>query len=265
MRRLRRALVCAILAGSSAAMNAQDEKQLVQQAVKTELAADAADHSRWLYFEIDRKPHQYVEQWVAQTRMGDLKRVLRENGQQLSEDAQRRRMENFAHDTAAEEKQRKSGQHDDRQATEMLSLLPQAFIWKKAGEQGGDTILEFTPDPNFRPPDYQSRVFAAMQGEMMVDNAQHRIVSLKGRLIRDVKFGYGLFGELSAGGTFDAERREIGKGIWQITETHVHIAGRALLFKSISEQEDDQKSKFTELPGDISFEDAEKRLLAQKQ
>ncbi len=265
MRRGRRVLVCAILAGSCAAVSAQDEKQLVQQAVKTELAADAADHSRWLYFETDRKPHQYVEQWVAQTRMGDLVRVLRENGRQLSEGEQRQRMENFAHDTAVQEKQRKAGQHDDRQTTEMLNLLPQAFIWKKTGEQDGDTILAFAPDPHFHPPDYQSRVFAAMQGEMTVNKEHHRIVSLKGRLIRDVKFGYGFFGNLQAGGTFDVERREFGNGVWQITETHVHIAGRALLFKSISEQEDDQKSKFTELPGDISFEDAEKRLLAQTQ
>jgi hypothetical protein len=240
---------------------AQDAKQIVQQAVKTELAADAADCSRWLYFEIDRKPNLAVEQWAAQTSEGDLHRVLKENGRELSESEQRGQMENFARDTAAQEKQRKSGQHDDRQATEMLNLLPQAFIWKKAGEQGDDTILEFTPDPHFRPPDYQSRVFAAMKGEMTVDNAQHRIVSLKGRLIRDVKFGYGLLGELSAGGTFDVERREIGKGVWQITETHVHISGHALLFKSISDQEDDVKSRFDELPGNISFADAENRLM----
>lgn len=265
MRRPRRALVCGILAASCTALSAQDAKQFVQQAVKTELAADAADHSRWIYFEIDRKPHQSVEQWVAQTGKGDLQRVLKENGRQLSDAEQRSRMENFARDTAAQEKQRKAGKHDDSQATEMLNMLPQAFTWKKTGEQDGDTIFTFTPDPHFHPPDYESRVFAAMQGQMRVDNAQHRIVSLKGKLIRDVKFGGGILGDLKAGGTFNVERRELGKSLWQITETHVHITGRALLFKSISDQEDDQKSKFSQLPGDISFQDAEKRLLAQNE
>jgi hypothetical protein len=100
-----------------------------------------------------------------------------------------------------------------------------------------------------------------MEGDMTVDDAQHRIVSLKGRLTRDVKFGGGLFATLKAGGTFDVERRETGNAVWQITETHVHIEGHALVFKSISEQEDDVETKFKALPDDISFQQAEKELL----
>ncbi len=265
MRRRWRALACAILAARYGTVSAQDTKQFVQQAVMTELAADAADHSRWLYFEVDRKPSLTVVQWVAQTGKGDLLRLLKRNGRQLNEGEQRSRIEKFQNDTAAQEKQRKAGQHDDRQATEMLQLLPKAFVWKKAGDHDGDTILQFTPDPQFRPPDYESRVFAAMQGEMTVNNAQHRIVSLKGRLIHDVLFGYGILGNLQAGGTFDVERRELAQGKWQITETHVHVSGHALLFKTISAQEDDVKSRFSELPGNISFADAEKRLMAEKE
>ena len=100
---------------------------------------------------------------------------------------------------------------------------------------------------------------------MRVDERQHRIVSLKGQLVRDVKFGGGLFAALKAGGTFDVERRETGKGEWQITETHIHIQGHALLFKSIAEQEDDVKSKFEQLSDDVSLEQAEKRLLQVNQ
>ena len=78
-----------------------------------------------------------------------------------------------------------------------------------------------------------------------------------------MKFGGGLFATLKAGGTFDVERRETGKAVWQITETHVHIQGHALLFKSISEQEDDVKSKFKQLPDNLSLEAAEKDLLEE--
>jgi hypothetical protein len=84
-------------------------------------------------------------------------------------------------------------------------------------------------------------------------------------LTHDVKFLGGLLADLQGGGTFDVERRQTGGGEWQITETHVHIQGHALLFKSISEQEDDQKSKFTLLPADISLPDAEQQLLAQNE
>ena len=124
-------------------------------------------------------------------------------------------------------------------------------------------LLHFKPDPQFRPPDMEARVFAAMEGDMAIDREQHRIVSLKGRMIRDVKIGYGLLGELKAGGAFDVERRELSPHLWQITETHVHIQGHALIFKTISEEEDDVKSHFVQLAATTSLEQAQTQLLHQ--
>jgi hypothetical protein len=256
-------LLLASFAALSAASRAQDPRQIVQQAVQTELAADRDDHSHWLYFETDRQPQKNVKEWVAEAQTASLKRIVSRNGQPVPQAEQRSELDRFIHDSAAQAKQHKNGAHDDAQAAELLKILPNAFIWTKREEKGSDTILHFTPDPQFRPPDLEARVFAAMEGDMAVDTAQHRIVSLKGRLIRDVKFGYGLFGELKAGGTFDVERREIGSRLWQITETHVHIEGHALLFKNISEEEDDEKFQFKPLPANISLQEAETQLLDQ--
>jgi hypothetical protein len=260
-----RLLPLLLLAAMGAAASGQDERSFVEHAVQTELAADAADHTRWNYFEVNHKPDATVKQWVAEARGGDLQREVERNGRVVSKEEAQSKMDKFAQDSSAQAKQRKSGQHDDKQAAEMLNMLPRAFLWTKTGIEGNSTVLHFKPDPNFHPPTWESRVFAAMEGDMRVDTAQHRIVSLKGRLIHDVKFGGGLLGELEAGGTFEVERRETGKGEWQITETHVHIQGHALLFKSISEQEDDMKSKFKRLPDNISLADAERELLAEKE
>lgn len=248
---------------SSGALCAQDAKELVKQAVQTELAADASDHSRWLYYEIDRKPTHTVKQWVAETPQDDLRRVIEDNGRPLTVQQQRAKMEGFIHDSSAQERQRKASEHDDQQASQMLKMLPNAFVWSQTGTKGDLILLHFKPDPNFHPPSYQARVFAAMEGDMAVDKPQHRIVSLKGRMIREVRFAGGLLGELDAGGTFDVERRQTGGGVWQITETHIHIRGHALLFKSISEQEDDEKTQFKQLPGNLTLAAAEKDLLAQ--
>jgi hypothetical protein len=247
------------------AQPAQDAQQIASQAVRTELCADAADHTLWIYYDQDRKPDSSVKQWVAETRAGTLNRVLERDGQSLDEAAQQNGMNSFIGDSSAQAKQRKADRHDDGQATEMLSMLPTAFIWSTVSTQGGRTLLHFTPNTSFHPPTWESRVFAAMEGEMTVDDAQHRIVSLKGRLIHDVKFGGGFFGELKAGGTFDVERRETGSGEWQITQTHVHIDGHALLFKSIAEDEDEEKSNFEQLPENTSFTEAEQRLLQARQ
>lgn len=259
-----RFLVLAIALLPPVTSKADNARQFVQQAVDNELAKDRADHSLWIYFDSDRKDGRSVQQWVADTRDGSLHRVIDINGQPVPPAQQRQKMDSFLQDTSAQAKQRKSSQHDDQQATEMLHMLPQAFVWTRKGEKDNCTLLHFKPDPNFQPPDFQARVFAAMEGDMAVDNSQHRIASLQGRLTHDVKIFGGLVASLYAGGTFQVERRQTAPGIWQITETHVHIQGHALIFKTISEQEDEVKTKFKELPGNTTMRQAEGELMGER-
>jgi len=242
---------------------ADDAGQFVRQAVQTELADDRNDHSLWIYFETDRKPDHSVKQWVAAARDGSLKRIIETNGQPVPPAEQRRQMESFLGDWRARSRQSKSDQHDDQQAADMLNMLPQAFLWSREGEKDNCTLLHFKPNPAFRPPSFQARVFAAMEGDMAVDNQQHRIASLQGRLTHDVKIAGGLFASLYAGGSFKVERRQTAKDIWQITETHVHIQGHALIFKSISEQEDDVKTDFKQLPDNTTMQQAEGELISE--
>lgn len=264
MDRCGRLLAWTLLIGICTVASGQQPRQIVQEAVRAEIAADAADHSVWMYYEVDRKPGDGVVQWAAQTRMGELDRVLQLDGRSLSLTQQRTKMEAFIHSSSAQAKQRQSGEHDDKQAAQMLNMLPNAFIWTQTGQHDDMTYLHFRPNPNFTPPTWESRVFAAMEGDLTVADKGHRIVSLKGRLIHQVKFAWGLLGELEPGGTFNVERRQLAPGIWEITETHVHIQGHALIFKSISEQEDDVKSRFEQLPQNITFQQAEEKLLAVK-
>jgi hypothetical protein len=247
----------------SLAVCAENPRAFVTQVVQTELAADQADHSRWLYYDIDRKTDGAVKKWVAETGNGSVNRVLFSGGQSTTPADQRSAMDRFIHDPDALAKQRKSGQHDDRQSEELLRLLPDAFNWTVESSNDGTTLLHFKPNPSFDPPTWASRVFAAMEGDMRVDNAQHRIASLKGRIVRDVKFCGGLCGSIHPGGTFSVERRQIAPSIWQITETHVHINGVILFFKTISEQEDEIKTQFHQLPGNISLEQAASVLMQQ--
>ncbi|HEV2326340.1 MAG TPA: hypothetical protein VGS10_20555 [Terracidiphilus sp.] len=246
-----------------AADHAQTVQESVQKAVNTELEADAQDHTHWLYYEVDLQPGNNVEQWVAQTSQGSLKYVVERNGQKFEKEQQRQAMDEYINDPAAQAKARKSGQNDDRQAARMLRRLPDAFIWTKGETHNGETVYHFKPNPDFTPATWQARVFAAMAGDMTVDDGQHRIAMLKGTLIHDVKFFFGIFGNLLAGGTFSVQRQQLAPGVWQITQAHIHIQGHALIFKSISEQEDDVKWKFKRLPDNLSLAQAEKLLLEQ--
>ena len=250
------------------AQDKQDPRaqQMVRVAVKTELDADRADHSRWQYRDLDRKPDGEALYQVIETDHGAVKKKLQENGRaltgvQLGQEDQR--IDAFVNDPAQQAKQRKEGEQDDKRAENMMHLLPDAFLWKVKSDNGEDVTLAFVPDPNFDAPSMEARVFSAMAGEIVVDKAQNRIQSIKGKLIRDVKFGWGLLGKMDAGGTFNVERREIAPGIWSITESHVHINGRALLFKTIGEQEDEVKSQFHQTPPATTLQQAANMLKAE--
>src|SRR4051795_1797559 len=84
----------------------EDVQQFVQRAVQTELAKDRDDHSRWIYFEVDRKEDSTVKQWVAETREGSLRRVIEMNGQAVPEPEQRRKMDAYLRDPSARSKAR---------------------------------------------------------------------------------------------------------------------------------------------------------------
>src|SRR6202044_2537542 len=94
----------------------QDAQQIATQAVRTELCADAADHTLWIYFDQDRKPDSSVKQWVAETPAGTLSRVLERDGQSFDEAPQQNGMNSFIGDSSAQGKQRKADRHDDGQA-----------------------------------------------------------------------------------------------------------------------------------------------------
>lgn len=197
--------------------------------------------------------------------MGRLKRHIEYQGKPapasvLSEDDEYN--ERFIHDPAMQAKQKRDGQHDDKSATELLNMLPQAFDWKIESDNGESTTLTFQPDANFDPPNMEARVMGKMQGTLVVDKKEHRIQTMKGALVEDINIGFGILGRLRRGGTFNVERRQVAPGLWQITQTHVHIDGRALFFKTIGQQEDEVKSDFTQIPEGTTLEQAAEMLTA---
>lgn len=241
----------------------QDARSLVQSIVTNELRADANDHSHWMFRDVDKVRGKTTVKLVVQTPEGDLSKTLEMNGQPLTpqqQEADRQKMHQFVTDPVVRQKQKQSHEQDDRKAAAMTKMLPDAFLWTKTGESGDETTLDFKPNPKFNPPTREARVFAAMKGTMVVNTKQKRIKSLKGTLIRNVDFGFGLLGKLQKGGTFNVERQNIGEDVWEITSTHIHIHGHALIFKSIDEEQDEETSDYKPAPKSITLAEAEKML-----
>ena len=228
-----------------------EAKQLIATASRTELQADRTDHTAFQYLDHDITPDHNTLVYTVETPQGDLSRQMKINGQPLNPEqraADNARIQAVVSNPAALEKQNQDQAHDDDQAAQMLELLPNAFLWSVAAEQGPLVTLNFKPDPAYSPHSMEDRVFAAMAGQVIIDRQQQRIYAMRGILTADVKFGYGIFGRLKKGGTFQVERREVEPGHWQITESHVHLSGKALFFKTIGAQEDEQRANFKPSP-----------------
>lgn len=246
-----------------AAAPPQDARALVRAVVANELQADANDHSRWMYRDENGAPYKGVVKLVIQTAQGDLSKTIKRDGHPLTQEQQKedeQRIDAFVKEASLRQKQKRDHEQDSAKASALTKMLPDAFLWTIAGQNGAETTLRFKPDPQFRPPTREARVFAAMEGTMVVNTEQKRIQELKGALTRDVNFGYGLLGKLQKGGTFEIERQQIAPRIWAITATHVHIRGRALIFKSIGEEQDEVTSHYHPTPSSLSLEAAAKML-----
>ena len=223
----------------------QAPQTLIQQVVDTELSANRSDHSNWIYREEIKKPKEHLVEWVAATQVGNVDRVIFRNEQRLTDAEEQREIDKFLHDARAQKKQLEENNHDNQQIDGLLKLLPGAFRWTQTNATVTDTFLHFEPDPNFHPPTREAKVFSGMAGDVIVDNQQHRIRSMSGHLIQEVTFGGGLLGKLKKGSSFSLEQAQVGPSLWQLTSIHVHLDGNALLFKSVSLDQDDERSSFS--------------------
>jgi Skp family chaperone for outer membrane proteins len=241
------ALLAPATALSKQASPGKDANAIVASAVQSELNADHTDHTAFIYRTHDVTPDHDTLYQVIETPHGNLRRKLEDHGRPLSAEDRKEeddRIMKLVNDKNAQAKEQKEESHDDEQAEKMLKLLPTAYIWTIDNDEGELVTLNFRPDPEFHPPDMESKVLSAMAGQIVVARGDNRIRTIRGSLVNDVIFGIRLIGHLKKGGTFQVERREVAPHHWQVVESHVKIEGHALFFKSIGSIDDEHNSDY---------------------
>ncbi|HEX3662677.1 MAG TPA: hypothetical protein VHU89_14675 [Acidobacteriaceae bacterium] len=242
---------------------AQSAEEIVRKVVGNELWADSHDHTRWMYRDAYQSPDKDLVKMVIETPQGNLSMVTEDHGRPpgaQEHQADLDRIQRMLSDSSFRALQKKNAQHDGQQARQMLTLLPDAFVWTIVNRDADSVTLSFHPNPSFSPGSMSAKVLAAMSGTMVVNEKAMRLKALRGRLDQPVEFAWGLLGHLDAGGTFSIERAEVGDGSWQITGMHVHISGHALFFKTIGDQEDEVTSDYHHVPDDVTLDKAAEML-----
>lgn len=245
-----------VVAACAASLFAQSDisaNELVRKTVDNELAA-AQHPAHWMYLSRKEEGGKVTLRQEIQTKDVGLERVLAVNGAALNS-VERAKEENrlatLVGDTAALQRLKREQLEDKLKAQKMLELLPRAFLYEYAGHDGELVHLTFKPNPAFTPPTREARVFHAMAGEMWVQEDQMRLAKMKGHLMDDVNFGFGILGHLDKGGRFEIEQSEVSPHIWEMTSMLVDMRGRALIFATIKTQESEKMSQFERVPDEL--------------
>ena len=252
--------VSAQLHASASTPNIQDPNALVREIIHNEMGAQLSDQSLWCYREQqheDGKPAKTLQ--VCQTKDGELERLVALDGRELTSlqaQAEDERIQKIVSNPEQFRAKQKKEREDGEQARKLLATLPDAFLFQCDRQSGNLVTLRFRPNPAFRPSTRSAQVFHHMEGTLVVDADQKRLVEINGRLTSEVKFLGGLLGHLDKEGTFCVKQQNVGEGHWDLRFMSVQMSGKALFFKTITVLETKSLLDYKPLPRGATLQQA---------
>jgi hypothetical protein len=135
-------------------------------------------------------------------------------------------------------------------------MLPDALLYAVDFSNGQTIRLSFKPNPDFNPPTFESRIFRVLQGSILVDSGQKRLIELRAVMSRDLEFVWGIFGKLRKGGSLELRQEQVEPGCWVMTFFNVQVTGRAWFFKSIGKQSHETFEAFMRVSDNLTLVEA---------
>lgn len=231
--------------------------ELVRDILQNELRAQAEGHSLWCYRKLTDKDGKQQLFAACQTKTLEIDRLMAVNGTPLTEqqwNQESQRIEQLLNNRSQLKKEKQQQREDAEQATRMLKMMPDAFLFRKENSDAKRITLYFTPNPAFHASGASEVVFHHMEGTLTLDVREKRLVEISGRLNSDVKFAGGLLGHLDKGGTFYVKQQEVGPGCWEMTRMDVQMDGKVLFFKTISVRTREIDTDFHAVPAAASIQ-----------
>ncbi len=208
---------------------------------------------------------------VIETRQGSVARLIARNGQVLTaaEDAaERTRLQEELASPSEFIKRHKRASATRQDEVELIQLLPQAMINVYApgqpqppGAASRQVVLDFRPNPAFKPPSLVDDVLTGFEGRVWIDPQSHRMTRIEGRVLHPVNFGWGLLGRIYPGGTVEFEQVNAGGSRWVYSHLDAHLTVRVIV-KTVPFDDKMTASDFQVLPASVSLEQGIRMLLA---
>jgi hypothetical protein len=220
--------------------------QLVREVVYNELN-DHVSHGYWRYWVESHSPKESLREEFLETAEGTISRIELSNGHPLDAEGrqlQQARLQHLLNSPAEQARHRQEYNDNEKRVGRIVALLPDAFLYEYAGEENGCYRLRFHPNLDYPTHSIEARIIHAMSGELWVNATNKRLVRLDGRLNQDVSFGFGILGRLYKGGWFSLQRTQVSSTDWKTERFELHMNGRAILFKIITQEISELRSGF---------------------
>ncbi|HXA84248.1 MAG TPA: hypothetical protein VNZ47_04180 [Candidatus Dormibacteraeota bacterium] len=201
---------------------------------------------------------------VIETPEGRADRIVLFNDEPLSPDhqaKQQHRLEQLLSDRDAVKNDLKDQRAETQRRARMVKAFPKAFFFDFAGWEKGLLRFNFRPDPKFSPKDRETQMYRGMEGTVWIEPVQERIVQIQGKLVKDVTFGWGIFGRLKKGGIYEITQTQLSPGRWRITALKVDVKGKAFLVDTFRVLRNETNSRFRPVSSAMTYQAAVKALL----
>ena len=221
--------------------------QLVREVAYNELH-DHASHGYWRFLVESHTPKESLLEEFLETAEGPISRIELSNGHPLDAEGrqlEQTRLNRLLSSPAEQARHRQEYDDNEKRIGRIVALLPDAFFFEYAGEENGCYRLRFHPKPDYPAHSIETRIIHAMSGELWVNAKDKRMVRLDGRLTQDVSFGFGILGRLYQGGWFSLQRAQVSSTDWKTERFDLHMSGRAILFKIITQEISEVRSGFS--------------------
>jgi hypothetical protein len=232
---------------------------LVRQVVENELQARLRQPILWRYILRTQAGEGSRTESVVETGKGIVKRLLAQNGRPLSPKQRRQedeRIEELIRNPRDLAEQEHKEKDDLQKAQSLFKMLPDALLYAVDFSNGQTIRLSFKPNPDFNPPTFESRIFRVLQGSILVDSGQKRLIELRAVMSRDLEFVWGIFGKLRKGGSLELRQEQVEPGCWVMTFFNVQVTGRAWFFKSIGKQSHETFEAFMRVSDNLTLVEA---------
>jgi hypothetical protein len=237
------------------------EPSLIEKVAANEVAARKTK-PHYFFVSEERSVRTGGHLWkenVVETTDGPFRRLIAIDNKPLTADeaaAEQRRIDTLVSHPDEFRRINQAHKDDEERATQLLQMLSSNFALAPSGEVNGCLRFTFQPKPEFRPSSYQERVAHEMVGTVSVKKPDDRLCTLDAKIIRPVEFGFGMLGHIDEGGHFSLARKQVDEKNWKSDHITVHINGRILMLKSLTQDQETVRSEIRTVPQNLTLAQA---------